>query len=196
MSIIENREITVNQVELSQNEIDTFFLPHDIQRLEAYCYNQVEYRLIIDLTMDLALLYFESKIISDHMDSLQKAVLLGVGLQNKTIEQLSIEFNMPVNQVLAKFYDCIKKLTRSIISSMESNIEKTITNVSTQKFSSLTESLNDEVKNAVDKINKTHTTELHALKKQDIDQFVIKGNEDEWNKALFQTKSKIVSVKM
>lgn len=196
LSLIEHRSISLNEGQLSQHIIDTFFLPHDIQRLEAYCCNQVEYRLIIDLTMDLALLYFDSKIIGGNIDSLQKAVLLGIGLQNKTIDQLSTEFNIPGNQVLAKFYDCIKKLTRSIVDFMESNIGRTIKDKTTTDLSPLPESLNKELENAADKLNKKQKKELHKLKNEDLDQFSIKGNEDEWNKALSNTKSKIISVKM
>lgn len=57
---------------LSQPLLDVYFLPHDIQRLEAYSKNQVEYRLILDLTTDLCLLYFQGKMQDLPIDSLQK----------------------------------------------------------------------------------------------------------------------------
>lgn len=57
-------------------------------------------------------------------------MLLGVGLQNKTIEALADEFNMPVNQILAKFYDCIKKLTKKCVSTMEATVERTMVRAS------------------------------------------------------------------
>lgn len=47
-------------------------------------------------------------------------------MQNKTIESLADEFNMPINQILAKFYDCIKKLTKKCMSTMESTVERTM----------------------------------------------------------------------
>lgn len=196
LSLLEHRAITLNDGQLTQHVIDTYFLPHDIQRLEAYCLNQVEYRLILDLTLDLAMLFFDSKLVNGNIDSLQKAILLGVGLQNKSADQLSTEFNMPGNQVLAKFYDCIKKLTKSIVDIMESNIERTIKNISITELTPLPESLNDELQNAAEKLKKKQKRELVKLKKEDLTQFSIKGNEEEWDKALTNTKSKIVSVKM
>lgn len=57
---------------LSQPLLDVYFLPHDIARLEAYSKNQVEYRLILDLTTDLCLLYFQGKMQDAPIDSLQK----------------------------------------------------------------------------------------------------------------------------
>lgn len=110
--------------------MDVHFLPHDIQRLEAYSKNQVEYRLILDLTTDLCQLYFQGKMNDVPIDSLQKAILLGVGLQNKSIDALATEFNMPVNQLLAKFYDCIKKLTKKCMSVMETTVEQTMVSTS------------------------------------------------------------------
>lgn len=197
LSLLEHRAITLNDGQLTQDVIDSFFLPHDIERLEAYCRSQVEYRLILDLTVDLALLYFDSKLINgNNIDALQKAILLGIGLQNKSVDQMSTEFNMPGNQVLAKFYDCIKKLTKSIVDIMESNIGKTIKNVWATELSPLPESLNEELQNAADKLKKKQKKELLKLKKEDFSHFSIKGKEEEWNKALTNNKSKIVSVKM
>lgn len=196
LSLIEHKGITLNNAELTQQIIDTYFLPHDIQRLESYCRNQVEYRLILDLTVDLAFLYFDSKLVNGNIDSLQKAILLGIGLQNKSVDQLSTEFNMPGNQVLAKFYDCIKKLTKSIVGVMEADIEKTIKDDLGIDTTPLQESLNDELQSAADKLKKKQKNELLKLKKEELNQFSIKGNESEWNKAIANTKSKIVSVKM
>lgn len=102
------------------------FIQHDLQRLEAYTRNQVEYRLILDLTTDLSKLLFEGKMNDVAIDPIQKAILLGIGLQNKTLDQLSEEFNIQVNQILAKFYDCVKKMSKKLESINESTIEKTM----------------------------------------------------------------------
>lgn len=195
LSLLEHRSIILFNKSLTTQILDQTFLAHDIQRLEAYCYNQAEYRLIIDLTMDLALLYFDLNLGLDQIDSLQRAVLLGIGLQNKTVDHLSTEFHMPGNQVLAKFYDCIKKITKSIVSVMESNIEKSITNKSPEARAPVSVSLKDELTEADEKIKKRQKKDLLKLKKEDMNQYLIKGNENEWNKAVLNVKSTIVSVK-
>lgn len=185
--------------ELTQKTIDEYFLPHDIQRLEMYARNQVEYKLIMDLTSDLALLYFQSKMASANIDSLQKAILLGTGLQHKTIEKLSEEFNMPNNQVLAKFYDCLKKLTKYVDSVLERTIESTMVNESQlntgENLVALDKSINEDLADDVRKLEKKQKKELARLKKENLDQYVIKGTDDEWKNALAKNKSSIVSIK-
>lgn len=185
--------------DLTKKTIDEYFLPHDIQRLEMYVRNQVEYKLIMDLTSDLALLYFQSKMASAQIDSLQKAILLGTGLQHKTIERLSEEFNMPNNQVLAKFYDCMKKLTKYVDSVLERTIESTMVSEGAlntgENLMALDRSINDDLSEDVQKLEKKQKKELARLKKENLDQYVIKGTEEEWKNTLAKNKSSIVSIK-
>ena len=63
-------------IELQKSTIDEYFLPHDIQRLEMYTKNQVEYKLIMDLTNDLAQLYFQSKLAGVKIDTIQKVYIM------------------------------------------------------------------------------------------------------------------------
>ncbi|XP_055705720.1 RNA cytidine acetyltransferase isoform X2 [Phlebotomus papatasi] len=185
------------QVEsLTITTINTFFLPHDIQRLEAYSRNQVEYRLILDLTTDLGMLYFQNKL--DGIDAIQKALLLAVGLQNKSIDTVSEELNMPSNQILAKFYNAIKKLTKQIVDLMENKVQEEMTIKEIKEdnqFEPLKESLDDELTVAAKELEKKQKKELSRLKKENLSQYAIKGTEEEWGKALAVNKSSIISVK-
>lgn len=61
-------------IDINQQLLDVYFLPHDIQRLEAYSRNQIEYRLILDLTSDICLLYFQGKMNDVPIDALQKVI--------------------------------------------------------------------------------------------------------------------------
>lgn len=63
-----------------------------------------------------------------------QAILLGIGLQNKTLDKLAEEFNMPASQVLVKFYDCVKKLTHKIMCTMETTIGDNIITASDTKY--------------------------------------------------------------
>lgn len=184
---------------LTQQIIDMLFIPHDLQRLEAYTRNQVEYRLILDLTTDLSQLVFEGKMNDVPIDSLQKAILLGIGLQNKTLDKLSEEFNMPVNQILAKFYDCCKKLSKKFDSVSESTIEKTMIKESDLNMgNSMTptaQSFAEELEAGAKKLAKAQKKELKRLKDENLSAFAIKGTDEEWGKALTSNKSSIISVK-
>ncbi|EDS32039.1 polycomb protein l(1) [Culex quinquefasciatus] len=199
LSLLDNRAAKITGQELTQATIDEIFLPHDVQRLEMYTRNQVEYKLIMDLTLDLAQLYFQSKMASANIDSLQKAILLGIGLQHKTMDALAEEFNMPSGQVLAKFYDCMKKLTKYVHSILESTIESTMANESDLNTGAglvaLDKSINEDLAEDVKKLQKKQKKELARLKKENLDQFMIKGTDDEWNNVLAKNKSTIISIK-
>lgn len=175
------------------------FIPHDLQRLEAYTRNQVEYRLILDLTTDLSQLIFDGKMNDVPIDSLQKAILLGIGLQNKTLDKLSEEFNMPVNQILAKFYDSIKKISKKIDAVSESTIEKTMTQESLlnkgESMAPTAQTFAEELEAGARELAKAQKKELKRLKNENLSAYAIKGTDEEWGKALATNKSSIISVK-
>lgn len=99
LSLLDNKNVAIKGLEMSQDELNMHFIPHDVQRLESYIRNQIEYRLILDLTNDLSSIYFQMKLPNSPLDALQKAILLGIGSMNKNIDQLSAEFNMPARFV-------------------------------------------------------------------------------------------------
>ncbi|EAA09908.4 AGAP010491-PA [Anopheles gambiae str. PEST] len=199
LSLLENKAVKMEGKALTQTTIDEVFLPHDVQRLEMYIHNQVEYKLIMDLTSDLASLYFQGKMSGAHIETLHKAILLGCGLQHKTIDKLMEELNMPSNQVLAKFYDCVKKLTNYILRTMESTIESGMAKPSElnmgENLVPLKQSLDDEFAEDVKTLEKQQKKELAKLKKLNLDQYAIKGTDEEWSKVLSSNKSTIVSIK-
>lgn len=199
LSLLENKNVKLRDQTLSQQILDVHFLPHDVQRLESYTRNQIEYRLILDLTQDLGFMFFDGKLNFVKIDPLQKALILGVGLQNRTIDNLAEEFNMPGNQLLAKFYDCIKKLTSGIMSVMETTIEKGMRSESKLNMGHnlvpLKKSFHDELSEDVKVLEQKQKKELAKLKKENLDQYAIKGTEDEWDKVLKKSQSSIISIK-
>ncbi|XP_050079625.1 RNA cytidine acetyltransferase [Anopheles maculipalpis] len=199
LSLLENRAVKIEGKALTQTTIDEIFLPHDIQRLEMYVNSQVEYKLIWDLTTDLASLYFQDKMAGSHLETLHKAILMGCGLQHKSIDNMMEELNMPSNQVLAKFYDCMKKLTNYILRTMERTIEGGMAKTSElnmgQNLVPLKQSLNEEFAEDVKSLKKQQKKELTSLKKLNLDQYAIKGTDEEWSNVLSTSKSTIVSIK-
>lgn len=95
MELITNKNVTVKSDEMTQDELNMHFIPHDIQRLESYIRNQIEYRLILDLTSELSSVYFQMKLPGAPLDMIQKVILLGIGSMNKNVDQMAKEFNMP-----------------------------------------------------------------------------------------------------
>lgn len=124
---------------------------------------------------------------------------MGIGLQNKSMDSLAEEFSMPVNQLLAKFYDCIKKLTKKCMSVMETTIEETMihsSNLNTGKELVATKTtFAEELDDAAKELEKKQKAELKRLKRENLSSYAIKGTDEEWGKALAINKSSIISVK-
>ena len=201
LSVLDNKHVEIAAKESTQDEINSRFIPHDIQRLESYIRNQIEYRLILDLTSDLAAMYFEMKLPTAPLDALQKAILLGIGGMNKNVDQLASEFNMPASQVLAKFYDTMKKLTKNIMGIMQQEIEETLPNENElnrgKEFKPLHQTMDEELDEEAKILEKKQRKELVKLKKDSLSQFAIKGTDNDWKKALTTSgKKSVISVKV
>jgi N-acetyltransferase 10 len=108
------------------SELSFLLTPFDVKRLESYANNQLDYHVILDLLPTLAMLYFDRRMTTLQTDSgnsdvakengvklsaLQSAMLLAMGLQRKTVEEVGDELSLEVNQVLAQFAKIVKKMT-------------------------------------------------------------------------------------
>ena len=119
--------VTTNRnPELESSELSVLLSPFDIKRLESYANNMLDYHVILDLLPTVAGLFFKHRLVAPKSESgptedgaarerivklstLQRAILLAVGLQRKTIEEAGEELDLQPNQVLAEFTKIIKK---------------------------------------------------------------------------------------
>uniref|UniRef100_A0A1B0B8I7 RNA cytidine acetyltransferase n=1 Tax=Glossina palpalis gambiensis TaxID=67801 RepID=A0A1B0B8I7_9MUSC len=200
LSLLDNKWVSFDSVQdLNKQTLDVYFLPHDLQRLELYSRNQIEFRLILDLTTDIGSLYFQGKVADVQLDALQKAILLAIGIQGKQVDDIAAELNMPGNQILAKFYDMIKKITKYfntvIENEIESNMIKDKQLNNENDFEPLTLSLNDELEETARQLTAKQKEELKKLKVES--DYQIKGDEKDWTNALSNVPSKLtlISVK-
>lgn len=189
---------------LTKQYMDVLFKPYDLPLLESYASNQSDYREIFHLTRKLSQIIFEGKVSDVAIDNLQKAIILGLGQHNKTLDELSEEFStkgdkMPVSQILAKFYDFCKKMVKKLESINESTIEKTMIQESAlnkgESMQPSARTFNEELEAGARKLAKAQKKELKRLKNENLSAFAIKGTDEEWGKALATNKSGLISVK-
>ena len=74
---------------LSRQELDNFLGPFDLKRLEGYSNNLVDYHVIMDMMPNIAKLFFLNKT-PFNLSAGQAAILLGLGLQHKTIDDIAV----------------------------------------------------------------------------------------------------------
>jgi len=77
--------------DLGVAELNVHFGPFDLKRLESYANNMVDYHVIMDLLPTVSSIYFEKRLGEEvKLGAVQSSILLALGLQRKTIEQVEV----------------------------------------------------------------------------------------------------------
>ncbi|EEB93694.1 hypothetical protein MPER_07614, partial [Moniliophthora perniciosa FA553] len=117
--------------------LNTLLTPFDLKRLESYGNNQLDYHVILDLMPVISRLFFARKLASSSeepdkdekssrvtLSAVQSAILLAMGLQLKSVEDVEAELNLPVNQVLALLVKVVRKISKRLSDIVRSDLEK------------------------------------------------------------------------
>ena len=76
---------------LTSDELSFLLTPFDLKRLESYAQNSLDYHVILDLLPTVALLYFEKRLGNGvRLSVIQSSILLGMGLQRKSVEEVEV----------------------------------------------------------------------------------------------------------
>ncbi|KAJ3189398.1 hypothetical protein HDU85_003027 [Gaertneriomyces sp. JEL0708] len=111
--------------------------PFDMKRLESYAHNLVDYHVILDLVPALGKAYFlgrfhtsslatagtDNSATSVKLSPAQAAILAAIGLQRKTVDDVTKELDIPSTQIMALF----AKLVRKCQTYLSNVIEKGVT---------------------------------------------------------------------
>lgn len=138
---------------LTAAELDILLTPFDLKRLESYANNSLDYHVVLDLLPTLAQLYFDRRLGPDvRLSAVQSAILLGLGLQRKSIEEIEKEVGVSVNQALALFVKLVRKIVKHLQDLRKTVIAATIPEASAAPAASkpLDQDLKDELKEVGD----------------------------------------------
>ncbi|OMJ19061.1 UPF0202 protein KRE33 [Smittium culicis] len=110
------------------DDLNSDFLAFDIKRLESYSNNVLDYHVILDLIPKLSNLYFSNTAVksSVSLSGVQQCVLLGLGLQHKTIDQLIAELGLNSSVLLAMLMKIVKKFVGFINELQSEEIEQSL----------------------------------------------------------------------
>lgn len=183
---------------ISREELAFCFTDSDLKRLSSYAANMVDYRLITDLLPVVSLLYFGDRMSEDvKLKSVESAILLGLGLQHKSIETMVKELDLPANQLLALFNKAIRRIStyfdeickeaiRTKIEEEDSHHKKDA-GATVSEMHPIPMSLEEDLEEAAKEVKKKQKQERNILQEEVIrnfEQYKIKGNEDDWADAL------------
>ncbi|KAI9681001.1 MAG: hypothetical protein M1829_001081 [Trizodia sp. TS-e1964] len=121
-----------NLESLKKSELDTLFSPFDLKRLESYANNMLDYHVILDMLPPLALLYFLGRLRPDvKLSGVQTSILIAIGLQHKSLEDVEKELDLPASQLLAMFVKVIRKIATHFRTLVSDAIAETLPGQST-----------------------------------------------------------------
>ena len=120
LAIDESAQVGINLLQesegvrpLEKTELDALLSPFDLKRLDSYANNMLDYHVVLDLMPTIAELFFTGRIRDGNgvqLSGVQKALLCGVGLQRKGLEDVGRELGVGMGQLLAMFVKVVRKV--------------------------------------------------------------------------------------
>ncbi|KAI6044729.1 helicase-domain-containing protein [Pisolithus marmoratus] len=129
---------------LTAQELSLLMTPYDLKRLESYANNMLDYHVIVDILPTISSLFFGKRLGDVSLSAVQSSILLGMGLQRKSVEELEKELSLPVSQTLALFVKLIRKITKKLQDIQRAAVGADIPPVAPSNLSRVTSNVNAE----------------------------------------------------
>merc|ERR1711939_964444 len=100
-----------SQVPLTAASLLQFLSRDDAHRLEKYGRNLVDYALVMDIVPTLATLFLGRRMPGVHLSQAQCAMMVAVGCQHRTFDEVAADLKAPASQLLALFNKAMHKLS-------------------------------------------------------------------------------------
>lgn len=97
--------------DLTLEHLQREFNAYDVKRLEQYCGNLADYHLVMDMIPTLAKWFFLGQMGAMHLSLVQQCILLAVGLQHRTIEDIAKDLDIDRVQCLGEHRLCSAAVT-------------------------------------------------------------------------------------
>ncbi|KAF4802025.1 RNA cytidine acetyltransferase [Turdus rufiventris] len=198
LNILQNKNIKQQpQAVISRAELESAFIPYDLKRLEMYSRNMVDYHLIMDMVPTLARMFFLSQMGDISLSAAQSALFLGIGLQHKSLDQLEKELELPSSQLMGLFNRIIRKVVQLFNAVQEKAVEEQMAATKDVVMEPTLKSLNDDLEEAAKEFQEKHKQEVMKLKEMDLTQYIIRGDDEEWDEVLSKAgqNASVVSLK-
>lgn len=164
---------------LKKSDLDAAFSPFDLKRLDSYANNLLDYHVILDMIPTIATWYFSGRLNgSVSLSGIQQSILLAIGLQRKSVDDLEKELTLPSSQLLAMFLKIVRKMSTHFRSLQENAVADTLPadkvptteagpnahdEVLDERFKPLETNLDDELREGGEEINAEMREKQRAL---------------------------------
>ncbi|OBA26154.1 DUF699-domain-containing protein [Hanseniaspora valbyensis NRRL Y-1626] len=187
---------TLNK-KLTKEQLDLFFTPFDLKRLESYSNNLLDYHVIVDLLPPLSSIYFTGKMGDEVMlSAIQSCILLAIGLQHKSIDNIVKELNLPSNQVIAMFAKIMRKFSQFFKKVVSEHIASDLPVIEDDNIKEMNgeeieaehdvaavmEQLDEEMDEAGNEYEKElKSKQRELINSLNLNKYAINDNSEEWN---------------
>ncbi|NXP47874.1 NAT10 acetyltransferase, partial [Heliornis fulica] len=198
LNILQNKNIKQQpQPPISRDELESVFIPYDLKRLEMYSRNMVDYHLIMDMVPTIARMFFLNQMGDITLSAAQSALFLGIGLQHKSLDQLEKEVELPSSQLMGLFNRIVRKVVQLFNTVQEKAVEEQMVAAKDVVMEPTLKSLNEDLEEAAKEFQEKHKQEVGKLKEMDLTQYIIQGDDEEWNEVLSKAgqNASVVSLK-
>ncbi|XP_077423794.1 RNA cytidine acetyltransferase isoform X2 [Vanacampus margaritifer] len=196
LSILQNKSAKEAASVMSASELAVNFSPYDLKRLELYSRSMVDYHLIMDLVPTVARLFFLKQLGDVSLSAVQCAMLLGIGLQHKSVEQLEKEVDLPSSQLMGLFNRLVRKFVQVFSSIQEKAIEAEMATTKDVTMEPTVRSLQDDLDEAAKEFEEKHKQDKEKVKELDLEEYKIRGHDEDWDEVLKNAGSTaMVSIK-
>ncbi|WEW58738.1 N-acetyltransferase 10 [Emydomyces testavorans] len=196
---------------LTKTDLDASFSPFDLKRLDSYANNLLDYHVILDMVPTIASFYFSGRLApSVNLSGVQQSILLAIGLQRKSFDDVEKELNVATSQLMAMFIKIVRKVSTHFRSLVEGAVAETLPpadvgvmpkdatgvhddEIVDQRFKPLKIGLDQELKEGGQAIDKELREKQRALiDALPLDQYEIDNGATAWSDAEKQVRASIV----
>ena len=188
----------VGKGKLTADELEVFLSPHDLKRLELYGRNLCDHHLVTDLLPTISQLYFSGRLGHEFsLSSVQAALLCGIGLQHRSVDDLTADLKLPGNQVLAMFNKSIRKISLALNAVVEEKEKQAMLGGKKREAAeaaadrmkdvaekTLDEDAEDAAKEAMETLNSSNNLPPEIAEDEELMQYAVKGSDAQWSRAL------------
>ncbi|KAG5839159.1 hypothetical protein ANANG_G00201980 [Anguilla anguilla] len=161
-----------------------------------YSRNMVDYHLVMDMIPAVARMFFLKQLGDISLSAAQCALLLGIGLQHKTVDELEKEIQLPSSQIMGLFNRLIRKVVQYFSSVQESAVEAEMAVSKEIAMEPTARTLGEDLDEAAKEFQEKHKKDMEQIKEMDLTQYMIRGDDEEWDQVLKKAgQTAIVSIK-
>ncbi|XP_057211674.1 RNA cytidine acetyltransferase-like [Triplophysa rosa] len=153
---------------LTSAELTAQFTPYDLKRLEMYSRNMVDYHLMMDMMPAIARMYFLKQMGGVMLSVAQCALLLGVGLQHKRVDDLEKEIELPSSQLMGLFNRVIRKIVQFFNTLQEKAIEAEMVATKDISMEPTVQTLGEDLNEAAKEFQEKHKKDIEKIKEMDL----------------------------